>query len=475
MGKILIIGDIMLDVYISGIISRISPEAPVPVLLENEDSYRYVPGGAANVAMNLAVTGSEVHLFSIIGTEESGNRLCELLEHENINTELLIKSEYYLTTTKKRFIGQNHQQILRVDKEKIIEVPDSLYIEKKIILEEKIQSYDVILLSDYKKGFLTDSFCEYIINLANKYQIPVLVDVKDLDYKKYAKATLLKPNRSELKQLTGLKVETLQDAIQAAVSLCNRAEVEYVLATLGEEGMILVNADGLIQYNKAVAKEIYDVTGAGDTSIAYLAAEWAKGTSIVEAMEIANIAAGIQVSKVGTSVVLPYEVELVRFPNRSYFGAKKMDTYKENELLQLTDIKMKGKKIVFTNGCFDILHSGHITYLKAARELGDCLVVGVNSDDSVKRLKGKERPINHLVDRLMLLSALECVDFVIPFEEDTPLELIKKIRPDVLVKGGDYEISEIAGADVVFSYGGIVTTIPYVEGKSTTNLIRSLA
>ncbi|MCR5099237.1 MAG: D-glycero-beta-D-manno-heptose 1-phosphate adenylyltransferase, partial [Lachnospiraceae bacterium] len=266
---------------------------------------------------------------------------------------------------------------------------------------------------------------------------------------KYKNATLLKPNRKELSELTGMPVATLEEAEAAAVFLCREASCKYVLATLGADGMLLVDTDGLIAKVQSAAKEVYDVTGAGDTSIAYLAAEYLMGKKIDEAMRIANIAAGIQVSKVGTSIVTPEEV------------ASAMDGNSD-------------KKVVFTNGCFDILHAGHIDYLKKARALGDRLIVGLNSDASVKRLKGDQRPINTLMDRKLVLEALSFVDEVIPFEEDTPLELIKKVRPDVLVKGGDYDPDEIVGAAEVRSWGGTVMTLPFVEGKSTTAIIEKL-
>ena len=440
----------MLDTYHFGDVSRISPEAPVPVFLE-KDRIKNVPGGAANVAINVAAIGIGVDVFSATGRDDAGNELIKLLNKQGINTGLIQRLDDRHTTNKIRYIARNNQQIMRSDIEKTDLMSSELFSKTLETIESSIKEYGLILISDYMKGFLTEELTQVIIGIGNKYNIPVFIDVKDTNISKYRGATLLKPNKKELSDLTGFSVKSVDDAGKAAIQLCRNAECDYILTTLGAEGMLLADGTKVIKAIKSVAKEVYDVTGAGDTSIAYLAAETVLGKDIADAMEISNIAAGIQVSKVGTSVVHPEEVE--------------------RELL----VRKSGKeRVVFTNGCFDILHAGHVSYLKKARALGDKLIVGINTDDSVRRLKGDCRPVNSLEDRMAVLSELECVDEVISFDEDTPEELIKKLHPDVLVKGDDYTVDKIVGADFVMSYGGEVKTIPLLKGRSTTGIISKM-
>lgn len=448
--KIMIAGDIMLDTYHFGDVSRISPEAPVPVFLE-KGRIKNVPGGAANVAINVAAINLGVDVFAATGNDRAGDELIELLNGQGINTGLISRLDDRQTTNKIRYIAQNNQQIMRSDIERTDLLSCELFSDSLDSIEKSIEEYGLILISDYMKGFLSAELTQAIIGIGSKYNVPVFIDVKDTNTDKYRGATLLKPNKKELSDLTGISVKSVDNAGKAAIQLCRNAECDYVLTTLGADGMLLADSTKVIKTIKSVAREVYDVTGAGDTSIAYLAAETVWGKDIIEAMEISNIAAGIQVAKVGTSVVYPEEVE------------KELSAQKTG----------KGK-VVFTNGCFDILHAGHVSYLKKARALGDKLIVGINSDDSVRRLKGDDRPVNTLEDRMTVLSELECVDEVIAFDEDTPAELIKKVRPDVLVKGDDYTIEKIVGADFVMSYGGEVKTIPLLEGRSTTNIISKM-
>ncbi len=471
--KIFVLGDIMLDIYQFGEVIRISPEAPVPVFHEVEKGIRYAPGGAANVACNLAEIGAEVTVFSFTGDDQNGDILKSILKEKNIRIDEIIKLENHVTTTKLRYMGQNHQQILRVDREEIIE--SDVYLSEEILhqLGDKITSDSVVILSDYQKGFLSERLCRYIIDYAKKKEILVLADIKGKNEKKYYGADILKPNRLELALISGMPVATKDQVIRAAMSLCRKAECRYVLTTLGAEGMILSDINGMVRHIKSVAKEVYDVTGAGDTVLAYLAAGLAKGLSIEEAMELSNYAASVQVSKIGTSTVSFKEVEQIRQLDGTRRN-KVLNAYQPNGFAALWRRKEKGQKIVFSNGCFDILHTGHVEYLRKARALGDCLVIAVNSDASVKRLKGKERPVNSLEDRVMLLTALEFVDYVVAFEEDTPVGIIKAIQPDILVKGGDYRIEEIAGHNIVSENGGDVVIIPFVNGKSTTELIEKL-
>ncbi len=466
--RILVIGDAMLDRYIFGDVSRISPEAPIPVFKEKGQT-RMSPGGAANVAVNLSAIGIKTSLCAVVGSDPDGEELKKLLSENKVDISLIHEDRERVTTRKLRYMGPNNQQMLRVDSEDDTAIPVKDCEELLHLLSDRIDQFDLILISDYAKGVLTDDLTQSVIALAKGKGIPVFVDVKGKSLEKYKGATLLKPNRKELHDLTGLPVDTKDDAFTAAVSLCENAGGSYVLATLGADGMMLVGAEGLISSIKSVANEIFDVTGAGDTSVAYLAAEYAVGETIETAMMVSNVAAGIQVSRVGTCVIDPHDV---------YAMIRKMDTDKdragtdeEKILADIEKCRLLGEKIVFTNGCFDILHAGHVTYLNAAHKLGDILVVGVNDDGSVKRLKGNRRPINTVYDRITVLKALEAVDFVIAFSEDTPLDLIKKIKPDVLVKGGDYKPDEIVGSDQVKEYGGKVEVIPFVEGKSTTATI----
>lgn len=471
--KILVAGDVMLDTYHFGKVNRISPEAPVPVFLETGKK-KYVPGGAANVAVNIAAIGVSVDLCSVVGMDETAEALKSLLAEQKIGIQMICETEQRQTTNKVRFIGPNHQQILRADTEDVRDISYDV-VEKQILeITQHIREYGLFLLSDYRKGFLTEEIAQTLIKLANQHQIPVLVDVKDKNIQKYHGAMLLKPNRKELSDLTGMSTESRDEVAAAAEYLCNVASCQYVLTTLGAEGMLLVEKGCVVKEIKSVAREVYDVTGAGDTSIAYLAAELVMGKDIMEAMEISNYAAGLQVSKVGTGIVYPEEVAHAMHPLQRDKEDKRLNFYQEDGLENLKKRQRMGYKVVFSNGCFDILHAGHISYLKEAKKLGDLLVLGVNTDASVHRLKGKGRPVNGLEDRLILLSALEYVDYVVPFQEDTPLELIKKIEPDVLVKGGDYQIDAIVGAKEVMERGGKVQILPFVDGKSTTHMIEKI-
>lgn len=472
---ILVAGDIMLDTYHFGKVKRISPEAPVPVFLETGKTMQ-VPGGAANVAVNLTAIGIKTEICSVVGCDKNGDMLLDLLKDKGVGTENVYRNSKSFTTNKLRYIGQNNQQLLRVDTEDIKEIGLRQIEEILRNVKKNIKAYGLILLSDYKKGFLSEEITQEFIQIGKVNQIPALIDVKDNNYIKYRNAFLLKPNRKELQELTGMAVETEQEIMKASCRLCQQTSCMYVLTTLGADGMLLVGADGTVKQAKSVAKEVYDVTGAGDTSLAYLAAGILSGKRVTDAMDLANYAAGIQVSKMGTSIVYPDEVGQAM--EKAGIQGKLLNGYqidrKRKGIPILIEKKAKGKKIIFTNGCFDILHAGHVSYLKQAKAMGDILVVGINSDASVKRLKGEKRPVNCLEDRIMLLSALECVDYIIPFEEDTPKNLIEVVEPDILVKGGDYRPDDIVGASYVKSYGGIVTTLPFIQGKSTTKIIERL-
>lgn len=468
--KILIAGDVMLDVYYNGRTNRISPEAPVPIFTQK--SRRVVLGGAANVATNVAANMQEVYLTAVVGDDDNGRLFCNMALEAGIKLDYLITDKSRKTTTKTRYLAQNSQQIFRVDEEDTDSISSDLEDELLERLLPHIRDFDVIVVSDYLKGFLTERVLHEITNRARLEDVKVFIDVKDSNYHKYDHAFLLKPNQKELQDLTKRRVQTIEEIAEASAYLCKDADVEYVLTTCGGQGMVLADKHGKTLHVDCTSKTVFDVTGAGDTVIAFLSIWMANGISLEESVRIANIAAGIQVSKLGTSVVYLSEIdkEMKSMETGSCLSNKRMEFGEACELHK----RFKNQKIVFTNGCFDIIHTGHIRYLQQAAALGDILIVAVNSDDSVKRLKGPERPINGQEDRCEVLAAMEFIDFVVIFEQDTPAELISAIKPDVLVKGGDYTPDQVVGKDIVEAYGGRVEIIPFVQGKSSTSIIHKI-
>lgn len=461
--RFLVIGDIMLDKYCNGNINRISPEAPVPVLRYQGE--RNILGGAANVAANLVGMGQHVAIMSCVGDDVYGREMSAMLQEKNIDSSMVAVEASRKSTLKMRYVAGN-QQLLRVDDETTDDLkPDTvkMLLEK---LEQRINEFDIVLLSDYMKGVLSYDFTRQLIEIANAHNKKVIVDVKDPRSDKYAGAFLLKPNRKELHDLTGCKVDTREDVVDAMKQLKKNAGCQSVLATLSADGMAYLGEDDSVIFEKSDSRKVYDVVGAGDTAFAYLAAAYAFGFSNQDALRISNTASSIKVTKFGTSVV-----EINEVISELYGQTDKLQTMDTIEdVLEM----QHGKTIVFTNGCFDILHIGHIRYLKEAKARGDILVLGLNSDASVKRLKGNDRPINNQTDRMEMLAEMEFIDYIVIFDDDTPIELIKKVKPDLLVKGGDYKIDNIVGADFVMSYGGRVEVIPFVEGKSTTNIINNM-
>lgn len=464
--NILVAGDVMLDTYYNGDVIRISPEAPVPVFRKKGE--RSVLGGAANVAANLVAAGQNVFMMAMVGNDENGDKLIKALKNQEINTEFILSVNRH-TTEKTRFLASNNQQVLRLDVEDTEPLHAHDCLKMIVDLKEKIKEFDVILLSDYLKGFLIKDLTQRIIHLAKDNHIPVIVDVKDPKVEKYRGAYLIKPNLKELRDLTGMPAENDKEIVEASEYLRKICDCKYILTTCGARGMVLIGEEKPY-FIESVGQEVFDVTGAGDTTIAYLAACMANGLSMRKAVDIANLAAGIQVSKVGTSSVSWREIrehlsDQTEGSIHKLMYGRAVDNFRQSN---------SDKKIVFTNGCFDIMHIGHVRYLQEAAKMGDVLVVGLNSDASVKRLKGPDRPINSELERAEMLCALGCVDYVVIFEEDTPLELIKKIQPDILVKGGDYSNKYVIGTNEVEERGGRLVLIPFVEGKSTTNIIKKI-
>lgn len=453
--RILVIGDIMLDQYVSGNVTRISPEAPVPVVKVSDEWSTL--GGAANVAANVSTLGGEAILIGLVGNDTAANQVSDLANDCGIQSEVIVGDPP--TIVKTRVVSG--QQIVRFDKEEELVWSDAQLAELQSKLSDIIPESDVILLSDYAKGTLSDEVLKLVFDLANQHSIKVLIDPKRADWSCYKGAFAITPNLVELQMTHHGKSAVNED--NSIVSACNSLREEFlienVVATRSSYGMTLVKPNGILNIPTR-ALEVFDVSGAGDTVLAALGVSLAQGKSIAESAFIANAAAGIVVSKRGTAVVTRKELES--------FIRKSDKTVVRSELAEFKSSR-SGQKIVFTNGCFDVLHQGHRKLLKEARELGDCLVVGLNSDDSIKRLKGTDRPINSLQQRIEALEALPFVDAVIVFEEDTPYELLQELRPNLLIKGGDYAASEVVGNDLVDE----VVIVPLVEGVSTTELLKA--
>jgi D-beta-D-heptose 7-phosphate kinase/D-beta-D-heptose 1-phosphate adenosyltransferase len=462
--KILVIGDIMLDLYYNCDVNRISPEAPIPVLKYNHT--KQVLGGAANVANNLALNGQEVDLLGIIGDDPDGEALINLMESAGILPRFVLYDSERPTTCKTRFISKG-QQIFRFDREKTQNISPQLEDSFRSLIKENISQYDLVIISDYLKGLVTFDLARYTIALCNENKIPVIVDPKDANLQKYKDCALMKPNRKELEALVGEGVIDDENILAKAMELKEKLNCDYLLVTLGSKGMIFMDDRAEPMKIESEAQEIYDVTGAGDTVLAYLAMGFQGSTIDLEAVKLANSAAGIKVGKFGTAVVKKEELAVDEFHYTKTVSADNVGKLAQK-------LREKKKTIVFTNGCFDILHSGHIQYLQQAKKLGDVLILGLNSDSSIRRLKGDQRPILNEDERTTLIGALQSVDYVVLFDEDTPLELLEKVRPDILVKGGDYIKENIVGHDLVTSYGGQVITLPFIEGKSTTNIISKI-
>ncbi|WP_019894651.1 bifunctional D-glycero-beta-D-manno-heptose-7-phosphate kinase/D-glycero-beta-D-manno-heptose 1-phosphate adenylyltransferase HldE [Hydrogenovibrio halophilus] len=457
--RILVVGDVMLDQYWTGSAKRISPEAPVPVVKVGEQTVR--AGGAANVALNVAALGAQATLMGIIGQDEHGTQLNEVVEQAGVATDW-VRSD--CGTICKLRVLSHHQQLIRMDFEQVVPSASAHSLAQKVA--QKVAGFDALVISDYAKGSLAE--VESMIAAANQADLPVLIDPKGDDFSRYRSATLIKPNQSEFEQIVG-DCPTTETLLEKAESLRKTLGIQALLITRSEHGMALVEGGHAATTLQSQAQDVFDVTGAGDTVMAALATAYASGMTLPQSVRLANEAAGLVVKKVGTSTVSRAELQAQWRQSQSHQGYASMSEDEVAHLVLLAQVK--GEKVVFTNGCFDLLHSGHVRYLSEAARLGDRLVIGVNSDASVQRLKGPTRPIVDLNGRMEVLSALSCVDWVVPFDEDTPQRLICGLQPDILVKGGDYRPEEIAGADCVLARGGQVEVLSFWQGHSTTRLV----
>jgi D-beta-D-heptose 7-phosphate kinase/D-beta-D-heptose 1-phosphate adenosyltransferase len=463
--RLLVVGDVMLDKYVWGEVGRISPEAPVPVVRATHHSEQ--PGGAANVAMNLCRLGAQTQVIGFVGGDENEKILAKSLRKNGISNHFVV-SGGFPTVTKQRILG-GRQQMLRLDSERIGTRPRADYDRLVAAVLAHLPGSHAVVLSDYAKGVLTPGVCQLVIQAARKLGIPVLVDPKSADFARYRGATTICPNLGELSTAAHVDAHDLNTVLDAAEIMVTALDVEFLTATLGDKGIACVRP-GKRFIAPAVARQVFDVSGAGDTVISVLALCLASGLKPETAIELANIAAGIVVGKVGTVPVEKHELLAALAPEIALHAENKVVT--RNELVSRVALwKRNGERVVFTNGCFDLLHIGHITVLEQARRFGDRLIVAINSDASVSGLKGPGRPIVGENERARVLAALAAVDAVVVFDEPTPLELITAARPDVLVKGGDYEADTVVGAGEVQSWGGQVKIVPLVDGVSTTRLI----
>lgn len=475
--RVTVVGDFMADRYVYGHAQRLSPDAPVPILAAQREELK--PGGAANVALALRALRCDVNCIGVVGKDDMGVALCTSLKESGCNSTGLITDTDRPTTVKHNFIGlaqhRHPQKMFRVDQES--NAPISRAVADKLMkrAEQALKKSDVLCLEDYGKGVLSESMCQGLIKLAKRAGIPVLVDPAAIeDYSKYRGATCITPNRYEAALATGADASvTDHDAlIKLGRKLIRSLSLDTLVLTLDKQGLLLMQKGDKPLFVPTRAREVYDVTGAGDMVLATLAAALANDAGWGRATELANIAAGLEVEKFGAIPVDLDEVLLdVLASNHQPYG--KLRTLDELET-ELAAHRRQGRTIAFTNGCFDILHAGHVNYLRAAAEQGDLLVVAVNSDRSIRKLKGKDRPVNHEADRVSVLSALESVDYLVIFDTDTPKPLLRKLKPDVLVKGDEYTHNQVVGYEIVESYGGKIARVPMVKGKSTTNIISKM-
>lgn len=464
-GRVVVLGDVLLDKYILGDVERISPEAPVPVLRE-QGSY-CVGGGAANVAANIASLGCQAQLVGVVGKDKHGDLLRKFLEQTcHVAPHLLVSEDGWPTICKTRIVSGD-QQIVRVDDEHLIDFTQ--HTKKRLFEHAKaaLEHADIFVISDYGKGVVTKDLFQELVSIAKEKSIPVIVDPKKKDFSFYRGASLLTPNRRELLEATGGKDTSEAEIIEAGNKAVKIADCD-ILVTRSEDGMTLIKKDGHVLHERAQKAEIYDVSGAGDTVVATLAASLSVGTDIQEAIRRATVAASIVVARPGTSVVSGTEFKKA-LQDDPLHAALIVNAKEGRDIV--TQWHRHGEKIVFTNGCFDLIHPGHIQLLREAARLGDKLIVALNSDASIKRLKGPQRPVQNQEDRMAIMAAIRGVDMVVLFDEDTPYHLIENLRPDILVKGADYHKDDVVGGDIVNDNGGEVVLVPILPGRSTTSLI----
>ncbi|MFA6178527.1 MAG: D-glycero-beta-D-manno-heptose-7-phosphate kinase [Candidatus Methylopumilus sp.] len=467
----LVIGDLMLDRYLIGDVQRISPEAPVPIVLLKQQHER--AGGAANVAVNLALLGLKTRIAGCVGKDSDAGALLKMINEAGIDTSGVLESAERPTITKTRILG-GHQQMMRLDQEsqQTFSAEENAQLQA-LVATQLADNPSIVILSDYAKGVLSSELCAEVIRQAQQLNISVLVDPKGRDYSKYKGATALTPNKREAAEACSVSVSNNAALLSAASILRKSLGLQFLAVTRGEEGITVTDENATLHI-PATAKQVFDVSGAGDTVIATLAAGMVHGLGHQESLQLANIAAGIVVGKVGTVPITKQELINELVSQNSALQADKVCSIADL-VDRVANWRSSDQKIVFTNGCFDLLHAGHVTYLEAARKKGDRLVLGLNTDRSVSALKGPSRPVIHEQDRARVLAALEAVDAVILFDEDTPLNLIAAIKPDVIVKGSDYTEDQVVGGAEVKSWGGQVALIDIVPGRSTSKIIEKLA
>ncbi len=472
--KVLVVGDFLLDVYVYGDAIRISPEAPVPVLKVVEK--KTCCGGAASVAADLAAMGAIPFCLGAIGNDDNGKQLCKKLTQQGCDISAMIKLEHRPTICKQRFIGlaqhKHRQQLIRVDEEVDGPLDEESYDRLSELYKQKLNDIDIICLQDYNKGLFRKDFCEKLIALAVKNKKKIIVDpAPGTDYAKYKNASVITPNRLEAALAVNSKIETIKQAAEAAKILKNKLAIDAIVITLDKDGAYLKTNE----YNEhipTVIRNVYDVSGAGDMVLAALATMIASGCDHKTAVEICNVAGGLEVEKFGTATVSADEI-LSEIIKRQQKSCSKLKT-PENLARELNWHRSCKQKIVFTNGCFDVLHRGHIEYLNFCKKQGDIVVLGLNSDASVKKIKGPQRPINNQNDRAAVIAGLASVDYIVIFDEPDPLEIIKKIQPDLLIKGQDWADKGVIGREFVEANGGKVMLSPLVEGKSSTKTINKM-
>jgi D-beta-D-heptose 7-phosphate kinase / D-beta-D-heptose 1-phosphate adenosyltransferase len=462
--KILVIGDLIIDQYLWGSCDRISPEAPVQIV--KVESENVVLGGAGNVVNNLKSLGADVDVISVVSNSKTSEILRDLLHDIGVDTKFLVSQTNRIDSKKSRIVA-SQQQVVRYDHETSEEINNESQKYLIDIFKKIVKNYEVILLSDYSKGVLTKKITESLIKISKKNNIKVLIDPKGLDYSKYKGAFLLTPNKKEASEATKINIVDDASLTKAIVQIKNEFALDVSIITLSERGIAIY--DKSLRTHPTVTREVFDVTGAGDTILASLGFAIACGYDIDSAVEFSNLAAGVVVGKIGSSTATLNEIIQHESNLNESSSEKNIKTLDEISILS-KELKTKGNKIVFTNGCFDLLHSGHVKYLETAKSFGDILIVGLNSDESVSNLKGNNRPINNQMDRAYILAALEVVDYVVIFDEDTPYELIKIIAPKTLVKGGDYKNKKVIGQDIVDE----LKLVKFVEEKSTTQIIKNI-